>query len=42
MDEDDFQNSIAEIRKAGKALATINMEIKELKKIWHGEETFAI
>ncbi len=40
--EADFQIKLDGIRKAGERLAEINKRVKELKKTWHGEETFII
>lgn len=40
--EDEFQEMITAIEKAGYRLHQINKKVRELKEVWKGEETFII
>ena len=40
--EDEFQEMIKAIEKAGYRLHEINKKVKELEEVWKGEETFII
>lgn len=40
--EDEFQEMITAIEKAGERLHEIRKKVKELEEVWKGEETFII
>ena len=40
--EDEFQEMLTAIEKAGERLYEINKKVKELEEVWKGEETFII
>lgn len=41
-EENEFQEMITAIEKAGERLYEINKKVKELEEVWRGEETFII
>lgn len=40
--EDEFQEMLTAIEKAGERLYEINKKVRELEEVWRGEETFII
>ncbi len=40
--EQEFQNKLILVRKAGDLLCEINKELKQKRAVWNGEETFVI
>lgn len=40
--EDEFQEMLKAMEKAGEKLYEINKKVKELEEVWRGEETFII